>query len=364
MNVKETALDREIKAIRERHRSFESNKKRQRKRVTIASSSASLLAFGAATAYIFTGCSKNKKSDDLVPTESIVGTLDVNNNIPEDINKPEDKKVEKLSTTSLTNLGIELELPKKDTPKKEFGTVTGDIKPEKVVEDNKGTLWVTPEAESKKDNVGKVVIDDEKGKLEVKEDGKVVEKAPSYEIKDESGKVVETGTLDNSNSLPSGWAYDKDTDKNLPSDEVGKYTLEKDDEVWKKDGNNYESYQQALEDAENGKNITTKIETISIDPVVIEESEIIYYDTDKVIDNTTSDTNQSDQINNSDLITPPSNEISNLYLDPVSGLYFESEADYQQWVFQDYEGYGIVNGVMKSQTKEMDEALKEYIKIM
>lgn len=374
----ETALDKEVKAIIEKHRNFEL-KKKVRRRMTLASGSATLITLVSC----LVGCSGKKKTTNELPTTSKVETSDINNNIPEvpeKTDKPEDKKIDNLKTVSLSSLGKELELPKKDTPKKEFGTVTGNVEPEKIVEDNTGTLWATPEAESKKEEVDKVVIDDKNDTLEVKPDGTVFEKEPSYEIKDETGKVVETGTLDSSSDLPDGWSYDKDTDKNLPSEEVGKYELDDDKEgIWNKANDEYQGYKDALEAVENGENVTEETIIVPMDPVVIEESEIIYYDTitnisgtnindtisDSIItDTTVSDTTTPDYIDNPyDIINPPENT-NGLYLDPISGLYFESKADYEQWVFQDYEGYNLVNGIMVSQTKEMDEALKEYIKTM
>lgn len=107
------------------------------------------------------------------------------------------------TTVSVDDLGMEEDLPKVENNDKVFGDTTGDIKKEDLVVDKDGTIWKDKAASDKKGDVGKVEIDDKKGQLEIKDDGKVTEKTTGYEVKDETGKTVAKG--DNEEDLLKGY---------------------------------------------------------------------------------------------------------------------------------------------------------------
>lgn len=341
-------LDSRIKVIREQDRKYALRK--NRKKLTIISGSA---AFLAALTAICVGCSSaNRKKLDNLQTSYIVQGLDVNsynkpadtNSVPENTSSSTEEKVDELGTNSLDKLGTELEMPTEETSKQEIGEVTGEVNPDKIVEDSNGELWATPEAEQNKDKVGTTVIDDQGGKLEETPDGTVVEKTPGYEIKDEDGKVVDEGNLDNSNQIPDGWEYDSEIDKYIPEDEVGKYVKDDEGNIWLK--SDYEAYLKELEKEQNGENITVEGEIIPMEPQIVGVEE----NTHEAAAEDLPDSIESNT------------DVNNLYEDPMSGLYFKSKEDCDQWILQGYEGYGIVNGVMTQQTSEMDQALEEYNK--
>lgn len=354
---------------------------KRRNKVILISSGAVLLAiltgFGV-------GCSQNskKKNDDIVPTTSstyTASTYTTSTPVESTSSKVETPKINNLKTDSLNSLGTKLEFPKEEEPKKEIGEVTGNVNPNKIVVDEEGTVWATPEAESKKDNVDKVVIDDKDGSLEVKPDGTVYEKTPTYEIKDESGNVISTGTLEGSNGLPNDWSNDSSIDKNIPSNEASEYVTDAEGNVWSK--LDYDEYLKALEDAKNNKNIQVETEVIPVEPVIIGEISETVVNPDETssivvepnetssivveLDETSKETISSSEDSNTTSIPAafiPKVDTSNLYFVPDFNLYFESKADFEQWVMQGYEGYRPVNGVMVSETKEMNDALENFNK--
>ncbi len=354
---KKTELDKKVEEKIKRYGKFgliKTNKKfnfSKKLKVIVASGLSAIIL-------TLVGCG-NTKTSKSEPEMSSIGASSSSTTTPEETPTFENEKSDSLKTDFLGNLGKELELPEKETNsgKIEIGEVTGNVQSEKVVEDENGTLWATKEDEEKKDEIGTTVTDTKNDTLEEK-DGKVVEKQPSYEIKDENDNVKETGTLDSSSDLPGGWSYDETTGKNLHTEDVGKYVTDDEGNLWLKE--DWEAYLEALKKAnESGAIVKEETEVVPSDPVVVEEGETVYTDSNSASsDNSTSSDVFEDS---SDLIIQPEST-DGLYLDQVSGLYFESKADYEQWVLQDYEGYNLVNGVMRAQTKEMDEALKEYVK--
>ena len=171
---------------------------------------------------------------------------------------------EELKTVSLDNLGVKLEFPKEE--KKEYSNPTGNVDVNSIVDDNNGTLWVSPEAKAKQEDIGKVITDTKGGTLEERPDGDVYEKQPSYEITDQDGNVKEEGKLDD-NGIPDGYAWDPVIEKIVPENEVGKYVKDEDGNLWLKE--DYEAY---LREKEKSETTSTEVEIIPMDPVIIEDT--------------------------------------------------------------------------------------------
>lgn len=130
-----------------------------------------------------------------------------------------DKPKSSVSTIDLSDMGKEL-IPEESKAIHEviYGNTTGNIDKNKLVEkDDK--IYVDKESANKADKVGETIIDTKDDTLVVKPDGTVEEKNPGYEVKDETGKVVDSGE----GEIPKGYAWDSILEKYLPEEEVGKY---------------------------------------------------------------------------------------------------------------------------------------------
>lgn len=294
-------------------------KKRKKIIISLASlvSAAALIVTGILTSGF--GIFKKRKVEE---TKYIPPKNKVENIIPD----------EELKTDSLDNLGVKLEFPKEE--KKEYNNPTGNVNVNNIVKDNNGTLWVSPEAEAKQEDIGKVITDTDGGTLEKRPDGDVYEKQPSYEITDKDGNIKDEGKLDD-NGIPDGYAWDPVIEKIVPENEVGKYVKDEDGNLWLKE--DYEAY---LREKEKSETTSTEVEIIPTDPVIVE-------------DVTPSDTTETEIPGP---VIPDSEPTTGNYYDEISGLTFQSKEHYDQWVLQDFEGYGIVNGIMVPKTDEMIKA--------
>lgn len=271
------------------------DRKRKKRRVIITIVSMLTATTLAATGF---GLSKKNKKHDKKPNNTIENNIDDN----------------KMKTSSLDDLGVELEFPNEEN--NTYSNPSGNINVNDIVRDSKGTLWANKQAESKKNEVGKVVTDTKGDTLVVKPNGDVFEKEPSYQIKDENGNVKEEGNLGN-NSIPNGYTWDSVIGKYVPKNEVGKYIKDPEGNIWLK-----EDYEDYLKSQESTK---TETEVIPMNPTNVEES-----------------------------IQKPTT--SGAYYDDRSGFTFESKEHYNQWVLQGFEGYGIVKGIMVPKTDEMIKA--------
>ena len=220
-----------------------------------------------------------------------------------------------ISTMEIGDMGAELEITE---PKTEYGETTGKVDVNKIVEKN-NKVYTDKENADKSSQVGNSSVNTKGGTLEVKPSGKVVEKNTGYEIKDETGNVVETGDLDNG-KVP-GYEKDEKTDSYLTDDCV--YT---DATYYDEEGN-----------------------------VLIEKGQVVtkeWLDYLKQNFSTTKPTNQNNTSSNSSNQIISKTEEGILNSDgtyTIYGITFESKADYQQWVIQGGEGYGIdTDGIMKA----------------
>ncbi len=170
----------------------ETKQKKSRKGLIVAIVALILAAAAAITCAI--GLKKKKNNtDEVVPETSI--------------------------TVGVDDLGKEEEIIE-EVVNNQYGEVTGDLKKEELVEKDE-VIWKDQEAADKSEEVGKVETDLQDGSLEVDNEKDVVETTPSYEVKDEAGKVVEEGK--NETGIPEGYAFDEVLNKIVPVEEVGKY---------------------------------------------------------------------------------------------------------------------------------------------
>ena len=240
-----------------------------------------------------------------------------------------------ISTMDIGDMGAELEITE---PKVEYGETTGKVDVNKIVEKN-NKIYVDKESADKSSQVGNSSVNTKGGTLEVKPNGKVVEKTPGYEIKDETGKVVEKG--DSNNGKVPGYEYDKETDSYLPEgyvytdatyyNEEGNVLIEK-GEVVTKDWLDYLK-----------KNFSTKKPTIQKNTSSQTSSTTSSTTSSQTSSQTSSTTSNQTDSNAEEGISNTDGTYT------IYGITFESKADYQQWVIQGGEGYGIdTDGIMKA----------------
>jgi len=141
-------------------------------------------------------------------------------NNKDDLNKQQESIVLYEEEIGLDDLGIEEELSKEETEEKEYGEVTGNINKDEIVEKD-NILWKDEEAANKSDSVGKVTFDDQNGTLKKDESGDIVEKEEHFEVKDENGNQISTGS--NETGIPDGYAWDSIIQDYVKVEDVGKY---------------------------------------------------------------------------------------------------------------------------------------------
>lgn len=285
----------------------------------------------------------NNKVDDKDNTNSVDNndnTSDVGNN--DNTSNSNIKENEETSKpNNIDSLGVELENPKKDTPKNEYSNPTGNIKVDNIVEDNTGKLWANSEAASKKDEIGKVTIDDNNGKYEVKPDGDVYQKEPEYQIVDNNGSIISEGTSD----IIDDYVWDPVYGGYVHKDEVGKYVIGSDGKKWEKE--KYEKYLESLKNDNTSSTVET--EFIPMDPIEI-ETEFIPIDDALISSGTIVGSNikedNTTSVDSDEELTLDDGKIMPDGTYAIWDLVFESKEDFEQWFINDGEGYKRVNGVM------------------
>lgn len=98
-----------------------------------------------------------------------------------------------ITTLDLADLGDELDFKdEKEQKKSQYGNTTGKADLDKIVEKN-GKTYVDQNSANRTNEVGKTTTDTKNNTLVVKPNGTVVEKNEGYEVKDESGNLIESG---------------------------------------------------------------------------------------------------------------------------------------------------------------------------
>lgn len=253
------------------------------------------------------------------------------------------------SAFDLTDLGAELEIPT-STTKKMGSVVSGTADLSKVTEQN-GKLYVDKENASKAQNKT-TSIDLKGGSLKTDSKGTVYDKTTGYIIKDETGKTIATGNL-NESGIPDGYAYDPVLKKYIPKEEVGKYVYadatyydEAGNEVLKKGDvvakETLEKAKKYFSTTTVKNNSTTSTKAVATTTTTAKKNTA----------STTKKTTTTTTINSDEGVINPDGTYT------IYGMTFESKADYQQWVLQGYEGYAEVDGIMKSE----EEIQKQLVK--
>lgn len=284
---------------------------------------ATLLLIAGGLGLFGTACRKKEKSE-------------TPNDKPQTTTQTSDVSSVEIEEVTLGDLGVEL--PQNKTEKKEYGSTSkGVADPNKVVKDKEtGKIYVDKEAHDKKGEVGTTVIDTKNDTLVVKKDEttgeeKVFEKEESVVIKDEDGNVKQEEKIDKETKytpdgtpIPDGYAWDDVRKKIVPESEVGKYVIDEEGNIVLK------------EEYEANKNVEEE--------VVVKE-EVIEVTTNKEEKTLNSQTNSSKpkEVVDTGIINQ-----NGTYT--ISGLTFETKADYQQWIIQGFTGYVIdVDGIIKAE---------------
>ena len=127
--------------------------------------------------------------------------------------KTETKDIPNSIAVSVDDIGVK-------EPDSIYGETTGNINKEDLVEKN-GVIWKDQAAADKSNQVGKVVTDTKNNTLVVKSNGEVHEKEIGYEVKDNQGNVVASGS--NETGIPEGYAYDNNLESYVEKEDVNKF---------------------------------------------------------------------------------------------------------------------------------------------
>lgn len=215
-------------------------------------------------------------------------------------NKPDNSNIPSTSLT-VNDLGADLGYdPNKSDNKNTYSNPTGSVVIESIVKDKNGKIYANQDALDNSSNIG-TTTNTQGGKLEVKDDGKVVEKNDGYEIKTESGVV--SGEITDDNKVDD-YVWDSVLGTYVKPEDLGKYVKDETGKLWLK--TDYEEYLK-LQGKENIPTEKTE-EKIEVD---------------NVIEGTLNQDGTYTIGTGNDSIT------------------FMSKADFDQWVIQGFTGYGI-----------------------
>ena len=333
--------------------------KQQKKKLNKKGVIVSVVAF--ITAAFVTACSamglskRNKKNNDTssndysVSQDYVLDSTTSNDTLSTQSNVVYD--------TNINDLGDELEFKKQDQSKKYGDTTKGKVDKDKIVEkDDK--LYVDQNAADKSNEVGDTKTDLQDGKLveETNENGETVvkEKDEYYEVKDEDGKVVDSGK----GEIPSGYVWDEQLGAYVTENNCGKFVvLDKNYYGYYEDENGNMQYGLAfpkgsLVSVESYKNLDKYFTT--------------YYDSSKELNDDNKTESNPSEDTNPNLGSPedPGNDSSEPEIDDqpqieteegvinpdgtytIYGLTFRSKTEYEQWVAQGYEGFIKKDGIM------------------
>ena len=346
MENRETYLKQKIEGIQAKQSKKIENSRRNRKsfftRIGAVITAGAILATG-----IIHIIKRNKKNtNNNKPTYSTIDTTPTI--IPE-------------NQISIDGLGLKYESPTLPTKKPQYGNTTGDIKKEDLVEKN-NTIWKDKEAANNSSNVGKTEIDDKNGTLEVKPNGDVFVKDEGYEIEKEDGTVIE-GTIteedkqngevgSNGNILPPGYVHDENLDKDVVEEDANKFVY-CDADYYDATGALIYSKGELIskEDLELAKQSLTTTK-----PVIETQPETTVPET-TVPETTVPETTVPETTVLEETFVPTQGIVNEDGTYTIDGITFETKADYEQWVIQGFEGYGIdLDGIMKPE----EEILANY----
>ena len=303
----------------------------------------------------------------------------------------------------------ELGLPLENLKTENFIEIlSGDFDINQVVRDLNGTLWASQDDLNNSKNIGKVIINTNGGQYTITKDSNgntiVKENGVGYQIIDKNGNIKESG-----NGIPAGYKEiegsqdlivkeytiaDKDYYNNKGEVVISKGSVISVETESRANAELATSKKEAEERAS-----TTKVyaeEITSSNEQIIQElirQGVSEEDARRAVSGSESTTKKSEPTTEAEEPTTKAEEPTTKKSEPTTkveepttkksepttkaeepvtkaqssgyyeiyGMKFLSEADYQQWVFQGYTGYSEVNGVMRADTKEMDEAYQKSL---
>ena len=273
----------------------------------------------------------------IVVTSGIAGIVSLfkkknNNEVP---------KTPENSIVQVDDMGTELEFPETNTSK--YGNTTGNINADELVEKN-GKIYKDKDSADKADKKGNSSFDNKNNTL-IEEDGKIKDKTQGYEIKDDTGKVIEKGDLEE-NKIPDGYAWDSVLKKYVLKEEVGKYVYA-DATYYDTEGNVVINKGEvvAKETLEKAKKYLTTTKPVKTETASNTSSTTTSKIETSSKEETSSTTTNEGKVNADGTYT-------------IFGLTFRTKADYEQWVIQGYEGYAEADGIMMPE----EEILKQIQK--
>lgn len=326
----------------------------------------SLLMAGGFTLMVFNACTAKKS------------------NLPEESTTLPQIEMEGIGLVNAGYFGLKLGNKAK---KSNYEVLSGNIDSSKITRSSDGTLYVDSDALEKSSQVGKVVIDDKDGKLEVKTDPitgetRVYDTIPGYQIIDEDGNVKETGdeTPEGYHKIEGSKDLLKDGYVVAPHDYYGNdgsIIIAKGDVISEetKKRADKELY-SSKSDIPTTEVSTEEIVTYSNDELVkrlmeqgvsFEDAYLVIYGepyTESYSNNNQNETTVAESttvIETTTVETTTQTSNSGYYTDPDSGLLFESKADCDQWKLNGYEGYSLVNGIMVANNKNMEAAKQKSL---
>ena len=340
--VNETAKSKNEKPISSnsaKANSSKSTKKNKKKKGIIAA----IVAIAMAGAMTITGLllsSKVKKKDDDIVNDKTIS-----------------KVTDKIGTGSLDSLGEKL--PKQDKKNSEYVKISGDFNIEDVVRGADGRLYVDAESARNAQKAGTVDIDTKGGTLRVDSSGKVYTQSEGYVIVDENGNVIESGEGSPSTQedgvdyveCPNNYYDDEGnlvhsvgefitpeelqvckTYYHTTKPKAGEYDKVTEEIIYDDNSSQQEENNQPVQENNKTSQEEQKDETKTVDPVGVNESTIDEREPEQEEVNTSS----NDQgVTNAD----------GTYT--IYGITYASYADYQQYIFNNGEGYGFINGIIQ-----------------
>lgn len=326
-------------------------KKKNKKGIIIGIIAIILAAATGITAFILS--KRNNKNNKPDPTQITTSAI----TLPEETTLPIEE------TMGLDGLGQEYEQPTLEE-EKELEKVTGDVDKDKIVVDDEGNVWVDQEAADNKDKVGQEVVDTKDDTLVVKPNGDVFVKEEENEIQKEDGT---TDVMDEE-EFEDEYVYDENLDSEVKKEDVNKF-VEVDANYYNLNGElvyakGERVTKETFEKIKNDPGLTTtkpvvKEEQSTIKPT-IQETKPTIQETTKPSEPTVPETTIPET---EESFVPAEGILNEDGTYTVDGLTFESKADYQQWIIQGYEGYGVdsKDGIMKP-IEEMLENINQKTK--
>lgn len=261
------------------------------------------------------------------------------------------QNVDTLGTGSLDLLGEEL--PKTDT-NSEYTKVSGDFNIEDVVRGSDGRLYVDGESARNAEKSGTSEIDTKGGTLEIGSDGDVYTKEDGYEVIDEDGNVIDSGTGTPAQvdegidyvECPSNYYDDEGNLVHSAGEFITQAELDRCRQYYhttKPQGDEYVTVEEEIiyydEEVATTGSEETKEDVVETKEEVTETVEEIT-ETEVVEEDTTYEEETTISYSDSGVVNPDGTYT-------IYGVTYASYADYQQYIIDGGAGYGYIDGIIQ-----------------